>query len=174
MRKSKTKELCVAAVMAAFVMVVTMCLQIPVPAVGGYVHPGDGIIFLAVIILGTKYGVWAGAIGACLADIVTGYAIWGPFSFIIKGVMALVCGKIAQKDKSAGFVTPVKIFGILAAVFISAAGYYLVGAMFVGSFSAALISIPSDLLQGGIGLAVYLALGSAFLSGQKALGIKKP
>lgn len=174
MRKSKTKELCLAAVMAALVVVVTMCLQIPVPAVGGYVHPGDGIIFLAVIILGTKYGIWAGAMGACLADILTGYAVWAPFSFIIKGVMAAVCGKIVEGDKSSSFVTPVKIFGILAAVFLSAAGYYPVGAMFVGSFSAALLSIPSDLLQGGIGLAVYLALVSAFSAGQKALGIKKP
>ncbi len=173
MKRYKTKELCIAAAMAAVVMVVTMSLQIPIPAVGGYVHLGDGIIFLTVIILGTKYGIWSGAIGACLADIVTGFALWGPFSFIIKGVMALVCGKIAEHDKSRAFISPVKIFAVFVGILISAAGYYLVGAMLTGSFRAALPSIPSDLVQGALGMAVYVVIAGIMMSHRKALSIKR-
>ena len=173
MKNYKTKDLCIAAVMAAVVMIVTMSLQIPIPAVGGYVHPGDGIIFLTVIVLDRKYGIWSGAIGACLADIITGFAVWGPFSFVIKGVMALICGKIAESDKSGAFISPVKIFAVFVGILFSAAGYYAVGAMFVGSFKAALVSIPSDLAQGGIGMAVYLGIAGILMSHRRSLGIKK-
>ena len=173
MKKYKTKELCLAAAMAAVVMIVTMSLQIPIPAVGGYVHPGDGIIFLAVIVFGKKYGVWAGSIGACLADIITGFAIWGPFSFVIKGVMAFVCGKIAEKDKNKAWISPVKIFAVFAGILVSTAGYYAVGAMFLRSFSAAFLSIPSDLIQGAVAMAVYLAISGVLMSNKKALSIKK-
>lgn len=173
MNYSKTKKMCLMAAMVAMVMVAVMCLQIPIPAVGGYVHPGDGIIFITVIILGTKYGIAAGALGACIADIITGYALWGPFSFVIKAVMALVCGKIAEKDSSSKYISPIKIIGIAAGICVSVTGYYLVGAMFVGSFQAALPSIPSDFIQGGIGMAVYCAFSTALMSHKKVLGIKK-
>ena len=173
MKRTKTRDLCIAAAMAAVVMVVTMSLQIPIPAVGGYVHLGDGIIFLTVILLGKKYGIWSGAIGACLADLITGFALWSPFSFVIKGVMALVCGKIAETDKSKTYITPLKIFAVFVGILISAGGYYVVGAMLVGSFRAALPSIPSDLIQGVLGMAVYLVIGGIMMSHRKALGIKR-
>ena len=172
--KNRTKELCLMALMTAMVMIAIMCLQIPIPAVNGYVHLGDGIIFISVILLGRKNGALAGALGACLADVITGYVLWAPFSLVIKALMAFVCGKIAEKDKKEKLISPVKLLGIAAAICISAGGYYLVGAMFTGSFASAIYSIPLDLLQGGMGLAIYCALAGIFTPYKKAMGIRKP
>ena len=162
MSMSKTKEMCLAAVMAALIMVVTMVVQIPIPAVGGYVHIGDGLIFITAIIFGKKSGAWAGAVGACLADVLTGFAVWAPFSLVIKWIMGYVVGRIAENDKNRHICTRRKLFAIFVGILISAACYYAVGAIFVGSFTAAIVSIPLDLFQGGIGMVLYLIISAFF------------
>ena len=49
--------------MMCLVMVATMFIKIPIPMTQGYVHLGDSMIFLAVLILGKKYGAAAAGIG---------------------------------------------------------------------------------------------------------------
>ena len=60
------KDITVTALMAALVFAGTYYLKIPIPAMGGYIHLGDSMIFLTVCILGKKEGAIAGAIGAAL------------------------------------------------------------------------------------------------------------
>lgn len=85
--------------MTALVAVVTMVIPIPVPFTGGYIHLGDSMIFLSVIILGYKYGAFASGVGSCIADLLT-YPSWAPFTLVIKGLMALVMGLIIEKCKT--------------------------------------------------------------------------
>ena len=85
--------------MTALVAVVTMVIPIPVPFTGGYIHLGDSMIFLSVLLLGYKYGAFSAGVGSCIADLLT-YPIWAPFTLVIKGLMALVMGLIIQKCKS--------------------------------------------------------------------------
>ena len=68
------KEICVAAVMAAFVFIATFVPQIPIPL--GYAHLGDGAIFLAVFFAGRRAGIFAGAFGSALADLAGGFPVW--------------------------------------------------------------------------------------------------
>ena len=74
----KTLRLVLTGLMTAVVTVCVMALPIPIPMTTGYVNLGDGIIFLSVMLLGWKYGAFAGGVGASLADILLGAAAWAP------------------------------------------------------------------------------------------------
>ncbi|MBQ1392415.1 MAG: ECF transporter S component, partial [Lachnospiraceae bacterium] len=52
----KTSNIVLSALMMCLIMVAIFILRIPVPFTQGYVNLSDGIIFLAVMILGYKYG----------------------------------------------------------------------------------------------------------------------
>lgn len=58
----------------ALIFIGTFAFKIPVPF--GYMHLGDCIIILTVLMFGGRKGAIAGALGAGLADIVSGYAVW--------------------------------------------------------------------------------------------------
>lgn len=98
MRNEKVETLVMTALMTALITVVTIIIPIPVPFTNGYIHLGDSMIFLAVIVLGWKYGAIAAAIGSALADILIGFVYWAPWTFVIKGGMALILGLIIYQS----------------------------------------------------------------------------
>jgi len=91
----QTKYLTKTAIMIALIYLATFTLKIPSP--NGYTHLGDSMIFLSVLILGTKRGALAGGIGAALADLLGGYPQWVIPTFFIKAIMALIMGTVAEK-----------------------------------------------------------------------------
>lgn len=93
----KTQKIVTTGLMTALITVATMVIAIPVPFTNGYVHMGDSMIFLAVLILGWKYGAFAAGIGSALADIFLGYVHWAPWTLCIKALMAVVMGLIIEK-----------------------------------------------------------------------------
>ena len=88
----KTYRIVLTGIMTSLVMVATMIIRVPVPFTQGYVHLGDAMIFLAVLIVGKKYGTFAGGVGSALADLLSGYAYYAPWTFVVKGLMAFVVG----------------------------------------------------------------------------------
>ena len=94
-RSNKTKTMVKMAIMIAMVYLATFFIKIP--SINGYTHLGDCMIFLSVLILGTKRGAVAGGIGAALADYLGGYMVWVIPTFCIKALMALVMGIITEK-----------------------------------------------------------------------------
>ena len=74
--------------MTAMVMIATTFFKIPNAM--GYIHLGDGFVLLAAIILQKKYACFAGGVGVGLADIYGGYAVWAPWTLVIKIVMVLI------------------------------------------------------------------------------------
>lgn len=89
------KSLTKTAMMAAMVFVCIYLVKIPVP--NGYTHIGDCMIFLAVLILGTKQGALAGGIGAAFSDLLAGYMYWVFPTFIIKYIMAVLMGLLIER-----------------------------------------------------------------------------
>ncbi len=101
MRNNKVEKLVMTGLMTAIITVITIIIPIPVPFTSGYIHLGDSMIFLAVIILGWKGGAIAAAFGSTFADLFLGYVYWAPWTFVIKGSMALILGLIIyQSSKS--------------------------------------------------------------------------
>ena len=146
--------MCISGIFSALVFVITAYLHIP--TYNGYVHCGDGIIFIAACILPTSYSIAVGVLGAMLADLLTGFAIWAPGSMIIKGLLALL---FTCKSKS--IITKRNLIMLLPAALISAVGYCLYEALITGNFIASLSGIPASLVQAIASSIVYVAIGVA-------------
>ena len=146
--------MCISGIFAALVFVITAYLHIP--TYNGYVHCGDGIIFIAACILPMPYSIIIGVLGAMLADLLTGFAIWAPGSMIIKGLLALLFTCKTNK-----IITKRNLFMLLPAALISAVGYCLYEALITGSLMASLAGIPASLVQAAASSIVYVVIGIA-------------
>ena len=89
------KDITKTAMMAAITFIGIYTVKIP--SLHGYSHMGDCMIFLSVLILGTRKGALAGGIGAALSDLLGGYMHWVIPTFIIKYIMATVMGLFIDK-----------------------------------------------------------------------------
>ncbi len=109
-----------AAMLAALVMMGTAFMPIKLPSFTGYIHIGDALVYVAGSILPFPFSMFSAGIGACLADVVTGYAHFAPFTFVIKMLMALCFSSRSEKILSKRNLTAVVGAGI-----INIGGYYL-------------------------------------------------
>ena len=162
MKNRTTRRICLTALMAAIVYVFTAYIH--VPSHTGYTHVGDGFLYLAASLLPAPFAAAAGAIGAGLADLLSGYGIWAPGTVIIKVLTAFCftsrCEKLVNKRN---------VLGILPALLLCVGVYYLYEALITGNFTAPALGIPGYLTQVALSSVVYLALGSAL----DRAGIKK-
>ena len=85
---SLSKRLAFTAVFAALCVVSTLLIAIPLPF--GYFNTGDVFVLLSGWCLGPLYGSIAASFGSALADIISGFPIYAPATFLIKGVDALL------------------------------------------------------------------------------------
>jgi len=132
------------------------------PAGLGYVHAGDAVVILGAFLLPPLWGALAAAIGSAMADLLCGYAIYAPASFVIKALMALCAALILRRAK----IKKPALKAILAAVsaeLIMAAGYFCYDCFVLRYGAAALGDIPTNLVQavfGAVaGVLLYRALG---------------
>lgn len=155
---SKLRKIVMAALFAAFACVATMSIRIPTPGTGGYIHPGDAVVILAGVILGPGWGLLAAGIGSALADLLGGYFIYVPITFVIKGAVAFAAGLIYQRvGKTAKSRGAAVVLGGIADIILVAGGYFLCESMMYGAAAAA-ASVPANLIQGVSGLVIGILL----------------
>ena len=162
MRKISTNRLATAGLMAALVVVGTMLVQVPTPG-KGYIHIGDSMVYLSGIFLGPLLGALAAACGSLLADVFSGYGVYAPATFIIKGLDAWIVGFLYLRFVRPGDPVTKKIVSFVIAVLfggtIMVGGYLAYETMLYG-FPTAAVSILANITQavgGGI-LAIPLLL----------------
>ena len=148
-KKINVKQLTLCGVLAALVFVLTYLPKVPVPVTGGYVHLGDGAIFLAVLLLG-PLGIPAAAIGSGLADLIGGYMLYVIPTVIIKGLVALVGWKLYKKGS---WVSAVVAFVLAEAVMVL--GYFVFECFTSGAPAAAAAILP-NVMQGVAGVVLGL------------------
>lgn len=151
---SKTKRLVFSAMLAAIVCVVTMVVKVPYHQ--GYLNLGDGIVLLAGALLSPLYGFLSAAVGSALADLFSGYVVYAPVTFVIKGCMALLVYFGMKLVKRCGFL----LGGLLAEV-LMILGYLAFESVLYG-FAAAVTNAPMNAIQGAFGLALGLVLIKVF------------
>lgn len=142
MRDNKIKELVESGLAIALICVGIMMLQIP--TAGGFVHLGDSIIFVTVVILGKRRGALAGGLGGFLADLLSGYAHWAIPTFIIKYIMAYIMGTLIEKQHSKNKYS--WILGAAVGSIWQVFGYAL-AATLMFNFNTALADIPGNVMQ---------------------------
>ncbi len=157
------KKLILAALFAALSCVATMSIRIPTPGTSGYIHPGDAIVILSGIILGPVWGFLAGGIGSALSDLIGGYFIYVPITFVIKGLVALAAGLLYQKvgkNQKSRYIAV--ILGGVADIILVAGGYFVCEFFIYGAGAAA--SIPANIIQGVGGLVISCILYPILIS----------
>ena len=154
MSDKKVRKLVVSALMAALTYVATMVIQIPSP-MNGYVNLGDCFVLLSGWLLGPWYGGAAAGIGSMLTDLLSGYGYYAPGTFVIKGLDALVAALIF---KAMGRTSVAAIVSGLVGEIIMVVGYFGYAALLLGKGIGAAASIPGNLVQAVMGLAIGLIL----------------
>lgn len=163
------------AMMTAMVMIATTFFKIPNAM--GYIHLGDGFVLLAAIILPKKYACFAGGVGAGLADIYGGYAVWAPWTLVIKIVMVLIVQlffdfltKRASNGKHIAKIAGIpfaELFAYVLAVLWTVSGYYIAQGFISGNWIAPVADVPGNVLQVAVGsiiaILVSVTLGKTSL-----------
>ena len=148
------RRLIFAALFASIIFVATSYLKVPLPIMG-YVHLGDGIIFLAATLLPLPYAIGAAAIGASFADLMAGYTQYMLATFVLKALTAAFFSSRKGKCISVRNLT-----ALVPAVIINVGGYYLFEALLYKSFVSPVVSIPFNAIQTICGAVIFVALGA--------------
>lgn len=149
-----TNKLVFTSLTACLIMLSTLLFRIPVPMTQGYVHLGDAMIYIGVLLLGRKHGSFAAALGSAMGDILGGFAFWAPWSFIIKYAMAFVAGSLIERTS--------RIISMTAGGLVMCAGYLIAERVMYGSWALAAVGLPWNIGQFAVGIAVALSAQPLF------------
>ncbi len=165
-KSSDIKSICLAGLMAAMVFVFTSTFKLPIGTMG-YAHLGDAFIIVSVWILGGKRACLPAAVGAGLADLASGYAIWILPTAIVKMLMALTIFLVAEKIfncKTVGY-----ILGVIAAAVVHIGGYslawYIIGG--AAGLSGAIIPLVLQTVIGAVLGAIIIIVLNSTAAGKK-------
>jgi len=144
---SKTKTLVINALFIALTLVATMFINIKLPIMGngGLIHLGNVPLFIAAFVFGRKTGAIAGAFGMGLFDLISGWAVWAPFTFIIVGLMGYLAGLMAEKMPGKKVI--VYSLAVIVAMLIKIVGYYFAEVVLYGNWIQPFGSIPGNIMQ---------------------------
>jgi len=162
------RDISLVAVFSGLVFVSTM-FAIPMP-MGGYWHLGNIMIILIGLLFGPLVGGLCGTIGATTADLVLGFGMWAPFTFVIKFFVGMLPGLIFKPTLKDGKfnlkigwlrLIPAVISGWLTNLLLYAITYaILLGVPSVAGWFAA--DLATIYLTIGGPIVLLIAIGKAF------------
>ncbi|ARJ39001.1 ECF transporter S component [Sporosarcina sp. P21c] len=154
-QRTKTFDLILTSMLASLVFVATLLLNIKLPlGNGGLIHLGTAMLFIVSILFGPKKGMIAGAVGMGLFDLVSGWALWAPITILTRGLQGYIVGKIAWSNGRKGTSFKFNLLAMLASIPFTIAGYYIGESILYNSLIIPLASIPGDLVQCAVGIAI--------------------
>ena len=158
-----TQKVVVTGLMMGLIVVCTMFIKVPIPMTTGYVHLGDAMIFLSVLVLGWKYGTVAAAVGSTLGDLLAGFAMWAPWTFVIKGMMALIAGLILLELSKNTKLSPLtkNLIAMIPAGLFMVVGYFVAEAVMYGSWVSPWIGVPWNIGQFAAGMVLAITIHKA-------------
>lgn len=158
LQMNKTMQLVQYAMLITLVFLATLLLNIklPIAANGGLVHLGSAMLFIIALLFGPKHGAIAGAFGMGLFDLVSGWTLWAPFTFITRGAQAYIIGYIAWSGGRKGQSSGINIAAIVVSIPVMLLGYYICERVLYDSWIIPFASIPGNLVQNSVGLFVAI------------------
>jgi uncharacterized repeat protein (TIGR04002 family) len=152
----RLKRMVIAAVFAALITLMTAYIcHIPVSANGGYIHFGDGLIYIVACLIPKPYAILAASIGGGLADLLTA-PLW-----VIPTIFVKMLITIPFTSKQKNIVNKRNIIAAIAAYFISATGYFLAETLVLGYEVAFFTSFAGSFIQSFGSAIVFVAFGMA-------------
>lgn len=120
-------------------------IRLPLMGNGGLIHLGNVPLLIAAFLFGKKSGAIVGAFGMALFDIMSGWTLWAPFTFVIVGTMGFIAGLIAEKMP--GKKSFVYIMAVAVAMIIKVVGYYFTEVILYGNWIQPFGSVPGNIMQ---------------------------
>ena len=145
MDRNRIRMIAAAGIFMALVIVMTIYPKVPIPATQGYINLGDSMILLSTLFFGGWFGALVGSFGSAVADLISGYAKFAPFTFVIKGIEALIFALLLNFFKKHFNPFTLSISAILATSWMIA-GYFIAEVFMMGS-KAAFAEVPGNGLQ---------------------------
>lgn len=164
--KRENRKLVLSALFAALNCIMTMVIQIPAPT--GYVNLGDCAVLLGAWVLGPAWGGGAAALGSTMADLLGGWAVYAPATFVIKFLMAVAVAYILRVAKGHKGM----LLGAAMAELLMVGGYFLYESLVLGIGAGAVACIPVNLVQGAVSVAAGVA-AAVLLDRGGVLGLLK-
>ncbi len=149
------RRLAAAGVLAAAIMLLTMFASIPLPGGHGYINMGDAGVLLSAYVLGGGWGFLCAGVASALSDVLLGWSVYAPASFLIKGCVAMLAGFCFSRCRAKG-----RSFFVYPAALIVPVGYGLYETALYG-LAAAIVNFPLNLVQCLVGAAVAQGLIAA-------------
>lgn len=144
----------------AVTLTLSMLVIIPVPATNGLVTLLDAGVYIAGLLFAGIGGGFVGAMTGLLIDLLSGYTIWAPFSFVIHGLQGWVFGYLIHKYGSGRKMI---YLSLLIANLIMIIGYAIANFYLYGP-GTGWASIPGNILQTGFGSLVLIVFKDQLLS----------
>ena len=142
------RRIALIAICIAIVAVLVSSIPVPIPATGGFTHPGAIAEVFIALAFGPVVGAVAASVGAAIADLALGYGSFAPLTFLAHGLFGLLVGFLGWR-KNTGLMITGWIVGGLAL----AALYFLGEATLYGfGIAGALAELPINLFQVGLGI----------------------
>lgn len=164
MKDLEIRDIVLSGVMIALVAVFTLTIRVPFALTRGYFNFSDVGVFLASFAFGPWMGLIAGGIGGALADVVGGYPMFAPLTFLAHGLEGFVAGAIAGRS----FNLPRMIAGWAAGALVMV-GFYFVGEAYVFQMGvgpavseAVSINLPQVVVGGVVSIPLVAALLKAY------------
>lgn len=155
---SKAAALAIDGLFIALTCVATAFINVklPITANGGLIHLGNVPLFIAAILFGKRTGALAGAFGMGLFDLLSGWALWAPFTFIIVGLMGFTVGAVTEKPSHKTFKW--NLLAVVLACIIKIVGYYIAEGIIYGNWITPAASILGNIIQVGIAGIIVLPI----------------
>ena len=151
------RRLTTAGVLAAAIVLLTTLVSIPMPGGFGYINLGDVGVLLAGMLLGGGWGALCAGAASALSDVLLGYTVYAPATFVIKGLVALVAGLLFARTQK-----KIRFAALYPAALIVPVGYFFYELLLYGSASA-IPNILFNTLQCMVGAVVATVLGLMLL-----------
>ena len=146
------RRLTTAGVLAAAIVLLTTLVSIPMPGGLGYINLGDAGVLIAGALLGGGWGALCAGVASALSDILLGWGVYAPATFLIKGAVALVAGFLFSKTEKG-----IRYLFFYIAALIVPLGYFLYETVLYG-YAAAIPNVVFNTMQCIIGAVVAHAL----------------
>lgn len=142
------RQITIVAISIALVAALITSVQVPIPATGGFTHPGALAEVFVGLAFGPVVGMIAAGVGAAIADLVLGFGGFAPLSLVAHGGLGLLIGLIGWRRGGLAQIVAWIAGGIALVVvyYIGEATVYRFGA------AAAAAEVPINLFQVGLGL----------------------
>ncbi len=121
---------------------------------GGYLHLGNIPVFAAAILFGKKIASISAGFGMATFDLIGGYTLWAPFTFVIGLAMGFLVGALLQRSQS----TKMCILAFSLAAVVKLTGYYFAEVFLYGNWIVPFSSMPANTAQVVVAAVVVLLI----------------